>query len=202
MASHSSVHSGPATRARVLDEAVSLFIEMGFTRAPMSEIASRLGITKAALYYYFASKDDLLIALVSPFLDRIDELLADAAETGVNDDSARRALLSRYAEVLRSDMRVVRILSRDVNVSSHPEIAPRITAHVASLIELLAGAHADAEGMARASAAMMVVQRGLFVIPGEPAALRSMPQEARIELVLQIAYSVVESGNAGSESAD
>ncbi|WP_055479849.1 TetR/AcrR family transcriptional regulator [Sphaerimonospora mesophila] len=193
MARHSSVHDGPTTRDRILDEAASLFIEMGFTRAPLSEIASRLGITKAALYYYFASKDELLIALVSPFLDRIDELLTQSAETGVNDVLARRALLSRYADLLRSDMRVVSILSRDFNVSSHPEISPRITAHVASLIELLASADADAEGMARASAAMTVVQRGLFVLPGEPAVLRSMPQDARIELVLQIAYTIVES---------
>ncbi|WP_169945155.1 TetR/AcrR family transcriptional regulator [Microbispora sp. H11081] len=199
MAAHSSVHSGPATRARVLDEAISLFIEMGFTRAPMSEIASRLGITKAALYYYFASKDDLLIALVSPLLDRIDELLAEIAEAGVNDDLARRQLMTRYAALLRSDMRVVGIISRDVNVSSHPEIAPRTAAHVASLIELLAGPDADAERMARASAAMTVVQRGLFVIPGEPALLRSMPRDARIELVLQIAFSIVESSNADNE---
>lgn len=192
MAPHSSVPGGLTTRERILDEAALLFIEMGFARAPLSEIAARLGITKAALYYYFPSKDELLIALVSPFLDRIDELLIQAASEGVNDALARRTLLSRYADVLRSDMRAVNLL-KDLNVTSHPEISSRIAAHVASLIELLASTDTDAERMARASAAMTVVQRGLFVIPGEPAALRSMPLDARIELVLQIAYGILES---------
>lgn len=52
-----------STRERILDVALDLFIEKGFDRTSLREIAERLGVTKAALYYHFASKDDILMAL-------------------------------------------------------------------------------------------------------------------------------------------
>jgi AcrR family transcriptional regulator len=52
-----------STRERILDVALDLFTEKGFDRASLREVAEKLGITKAALYYHFASKDDILMAL-------------------------------------------------------------------------------------------------------------------------------------------
>ncbi len=52
-----------STRERILDVALDLFIEKGFDRTSLREIAEQLGVTKAALYYHFASKDDILMAL-------------------------------------------------------------------------------------------------------------------------------------------
>jgi AcrR family transcriptional regulator len=58
---------GPAaagnTRERILDVALDLFIEQGFDGTSLREIAEQLGVTKAALYYHFTSKDDILMAL-------------------------------------------------------------------------------------------------------------------------------------------
>ena len=51
------------TRQRILDVALDLFIEQGFDGASLRQIAEQLGVTKAALYYYFQSKDDILMAL-------------------------------------------------------------------------------------------------------------------------------------------
>ncbi len=52
-----------STRQRILDVALDLFTEQGFDGTSLREIAERLGVTKAALYYHFASKDDILMAL-------------------------------------------------------------------------------------------------------------------------------------------
>jgi AcrR family transcriptional regulator len=52
-----------STRDRILDVALDLFIEQGFDGTSLREIAERLGVTKAALYYHFESKDDILMAL-------------------------------------------------------------------------------------------------------------------------------------------
>jgi AcrR family transcriptional regulator len=52
-----------STRERILDVALDLFTEKGFDGTSLREIAERLGVTKAALYYHFASKDDILLAL-------------------------------------------------------------------------------------------------------------------------------------------
>jgi AcrR family transcriptional regulator len=51
------------TRERILDVALDLFTEQGFDGTSLREIAERLGVTKAALYYHFESKDDILLAL-------------------------------------------------------------------------------------------------------------------------------------------
>jgi AcrR family transcriptional regulator len=51
------------TRERILDVALDLFIEKGFDGTSLREIAEQLGFTKAALYYHYASKDDILMAL-------------------------------------------------------------------------------------------------------------------------------------------
>jgi AcrR family transcriptional regulator len=52
-----------STKERILDVALDLFTEKGFDGTSLREIAERLGVTKAALYYHFASKDDILMAL-------------------------------------------------------------------------------------------------------------------------------------------
>jgi len=52
-----------STRERILNVALDLFTEKGFDGASLREIAGRLGVTKAAIYYHFASKDDILLAL-------------------------------------------------------------------------------------------------------------------------------------------
>jgi AcrR family transcriptional regulator len=51
------------TRQRILDVALELFIEQGYDGTSLRQISERLGVTKAALYYHFASKEDLLLAL-------------------------------------------------------------------------------------------------------------------------------------------
>ena len=52
-----------STRERILNVALDLFTEKGYDGASLREIAERLGVTKAAIYYHFASKDDILMAL-------------------------------------------------------------------------------------------------------------------------------------------
>ncbi len=52
-----------STRERILDVALDLFIQQGYDKTSLREIADRLGFTKAALYYHFERKEDILLAL-------------------------------------------------------------------------------------------------------------------------------------------
>lgn len=54
---------GQGTRERILDVALDLFVDQGYDKASLREIAERLQVTKAALYYHFPSKADILMAL-------------------------------------------------------------------------------------------------------------------------------------------
>jgi AcrR family transcriptional regulator len=54
---------GASTRERILDVALDLFTDQGFDGTSMREIAERLHMSKPAIYYHFASKEEILVAL-------------------------------------------------------------------------------------------------------------------------------------------
>jgi AcrR family transcriptional regulator len=54
----------PSKRREILDVASEVFMEMGFDQASMSEIASRVGGSKATLYNYFSSKEELFAEFI------------------------------------------------------------------------------------------------------------------------------------------
>ena len=73
-------------RERILDVALELFNAQGYDKTSLREIAERLGVTKAALYYHFERKEDLLLelhlrlhALGRDVLDEIDRIGGEAA---------------------------------------------------------------------------------------------------------------------------
>lgn len=53
----------PQLRRRVLEASLDLFAEKGFDATGVAEIVSRAGVTKGALYHYFASKNDILFEI-------------------------------------------------------------------------------------------------------------------------------------------
>jgi AcrR family transcriptional regulator len=67
------------TRDRILEIALDLFIEKGYDKTSLREIADRLGFTKAALYYHFASKGDILMALHQRMHRLLGDVLGETA---------------------------------------------------------------------------------------------------------------------------
>jgi AcrR family transcriptional regulator len=74
-----SRRKGTDTRAEIQDVALALFTEHGYDATSMRELAEQLGITKAALYYHFTSKEAIILSLFEEHLNALDELLAWAA---------------------------------------------------------------------------------------------------------------------------
>ena len=66
---------GPSTRERLLDTAGLLLAEVGMERISTNMICERAGVTPPALYYYFADKFDIIIALGERLMDRQNEAL-------------------------------------------------------------------------------------------------------------------------------
>jgi AcrR family transcriptional regulator len=61
---HTDDPADSSTRARILEAALDLFTEQGFDKTSLREVSQRVGVTKAALYYYFHSKEEILSSLV------------------------------------------------------------------------------------------------------------------------------------------
>jgi AcrR family transcriptional regulator len=89
-----------STRERVLDVALELFTEKGFDGTSLREIAERLSITKAALYYHFASKDDILLALHM----RLHEFGAEALSRLTREDPVTLATWSELLDQVMDQM--------------------------------------------------------------------------------------------------
>ena len=59
----------------VLDAALSLFMEQGFARTSVEQVARRAGISKGAVYLYFESKEAILVGLVNRAIAPLSEVL-------------------------------------------------------------------------------------------------------------------------------
>jgi AcrR family transcriptional regulator len=91
------------TRQRILDVALELFAEQGYEKTSLREIAERLNVTKAALYYHFASKEALLAGIVDSLVEPADELVA-WSQTQPRTTEFRQEYLRRLAELLQGQL--------------------------------------------------------------------------------------------------
>ena len=127
---------------RVLDAALELFAEHGFEGTSLQQIADRLGVTKAAVYYHFRSKDDLLAALVEPAFDELHGLLSEAEGLPRGTARQKQALQAFVAYLLRHRA-TASWLSRDAAVMTRPSVWERARDTERRLDELLTVGDAD-----------------------------------------------------------
>ncbi len=67
-----------AVRERILAEATRLFVARGYNGIAMREIAEAAGVSKAGLYYHFADKEALFLAILQANLDAFEQAVATA----------------------------------------------------------------------------------------------------------------------------
>lgn len=84
------------TREQIRTLALELFAERGYDGTSLREIAERLGITKAAVYYHFKTKEEILASLVGDFFAKVDELVSWAQQ----QPATREQVLRRYQALL------------------------------------------------------------------------------------------------------
>jgi len=88
------------TRERAIEVALELFTEQGYDKTSLREIAERLGIKKASLYYHFSSKEALLAGIMESLLAPLDELVA-WAQSQPRTTETRQEVLRRVAVLLQ-----------------------------------------------------------------------------------------------------
>ncbi len=146
----SKTRKSALTRERIMDAASELMVERGSTSFQMSEVSERCRMSKGALYYYFADRDELIGAI---FDDLVDDL-ADGIESVVaHAPSAREALRRLFAELahrLRGGSPLALAMTHGIGRSSGagaPEVTSRFmraTQVIATQIE-----RAKSEGLVR-----------------------------------------------------
>ena len=92
-------HARPDTRQRIQSVALELFAEQGYDKTSLREIAERLDVTKAALYYHFKSKEDIVASLVEDYFGQMDDLVA-WGKTLPRTPESRAQVLDRYYRIV------------------------------------------------------------------------------------------------------
>lgn len=110
---------GDETRARILAAALELFRQRGFEGTTMREIAASAGVATGAAYYYFDSKDAIVLA----FYDQAQGEMAPRLEAALagSKDLAKRlaAILAVKLDYFQSSRRLLGALSAHTN-PEHP----------------------------------------------------------------------------------
>ncbi|NVN87133.1 MAG: TetR/AcrR family transcriptional regulator [Rhodopseudomonas sp.] len=104
-------------REAVLRTAVHLFLEQGYHRATLNDVAERLNITKPALYNYFRGKEEILFECCLLGQERVDEVIAEIDAGGGTGIAKLRKLIQAYAEVMTTDYgaSLIRFDTRDLS---------------------------------------------------------------------------------------
>lgn len=135
-------HERVTTRMRVHEATLELFLAHGYEGTSLQTIADRLSITKAAIYYYYRTKGDLLEALLSPVWDELTQLISEAKKSLA---PARHdlGLLEAYVDMLIRQRRLVPLLDRDPGVRSQPAVQSGLLPLRRRLEQLILGDEAD-----------------------------------------------------------
>ncbi|MEZ0364326.1 TetR/AcrR family transcriptional regulator [Mycobacterium sp. pUA109] len=87
------------TRERIRSVAMELFTERGYATTSLRDIAEQLGVTKAALYYHFRTKEDIVASLSEDLRRGIDDIVGWAESTPPGRDRAQQ-IVTRYGTLL------------------------------------------------------------------------------------------------------
>jgi AcrR family transcriptional regulator len=112
-------------RDAVLRMALKLFLEQGYHRTALTEIATRLNITKPALYNYFRSKEEILVECFRHGQD-LYEANISAVKSGDGDGLSKlRGLIRVYVRIIASDFGVCVTRLDDRELSREARVAVR-----------------------------------------------------------------------------
>ena len=100
------------TRQQILETAQRLFADLGYDATSLQLIADEMGLTKAAVYYHFRAKSDILHEAMRPGMDRLEVLLDEAA--GIRGRRARiEHLVNGFTDFLVQNRQYAAMASTD-----------------------------------------------------------------------------------------
>jgi AcrR family transcriptional regulator len=100
------------TRERIQEIALELFAEQGYEKTSLREIAERLGVTKAALYYHFRSKEDIVRSFIEDYRAELEKVISWGASQPRTPEN-RAEILARYADIVGEQLAVIRFMEQN-----------------------------------------------------------------------------------------
>lgn len=185
-------------RERIRLVALELFTERGYDGTSLREIAEQLGVTKAALYYHFKSKEAILLSLMGELKQSVHGLVDWGLEQEFSEDF-QRELLERLADLFYGDAsRILRLLQENQPViraleaskeGSREEFGPKLW--IFALLGMLTPPNADLYTRTRVRTAMMSIVFGPMSAPNFHHGVDADLEEQK-KVSLEVAYELLQ----------
>ncbi|MFG2194782.1 TetR/AcrR family transcriptional regulator [Streptomyces sp. NPDC048639] len=177
------------TRQRIQHVALSLFAERGYEKTSLREIAEHLQVTKAALYYHFKSKEDLIISVFDDGCRPLDELIEWGRQQPRTLET-KQELVRRYSAALHDAAPLFRFIQENQATVRELSIGERFKERMFSMFDLIKEDDWTLTDRVRGVSALFTIHAGMFAlrdIEGDP--------EDKQDAVLEVALEMVTSAH-------
>ncbi|MGR3935411.1 TetR/AcrR family transcriptional regulator [Streptomyces sp. BRA346] len=175
------------TRQRIQDVALDLFAKQGYEKTSLREIAEQLDVTKAALYYHFKTKEDIVLSLFRDLSEPLDELIAWGERQPRTLDT-KQELLRRYSAALRGVEPLLRFMQENQATVRELSIGQFFKDRMIAMSGLIRDPDAGLTDQVRCTTALFSIHASLFAmqtIEGDPEAKRQAVLEVALDLLTQ-----------------
>ena len=175
------------TRRRIQDVALELFAEQGYEKTSLREIAEHLDVTKAALYYHFKTKEDILISIADDLAGPVDAVIA-WAESQPRSLATKQEVLRRYSEALWGAAPLFRFIQENQATVRELSIGATFKSKISALNGLLKEPGASMTAQVRCITALFAMHAGMFAmqtIEGDPEEKQAAILDVALDLLAQ-----------------
>ena len=179
--------SAADTRQRLIEVAVDLFTRHSFAGTSLQMIADEMGFTKAAIYYHFRTREELLAAVVEPIFEQLSAIIT-AAESERSAAARADHMLVGYAELAVANRALVSVLACDPSVTTLLRDQPHWSELINQQLALLAGDVRDAGGLIKATVVLAGISSAVgpaWIAVGDDDLLRHLVDTGRRTLGLR-----------------
>ncbi len=182
-----SAQTAVDTRSRIQEVALRLFIENGYEATSLREIAEEIGVTKAALYYHFKSKDEIVTSLIDDNESRL-KALVEWGKSLPRTPEGRATFVRRYADELYvgRNLDMMRFFERNQTALRENVKSERMRDTMLSLLGLLSDGDSPLATRLRSSLAIFAIHASSFVLRDE-----KITEEERKAAALEVALDLI-----------
>ncbi|RSM95108.1 TetR family transcriptional regulator [Streptomyces sp. WAC 01325] len=180
------------TRQRIQDVALELFAEQGYEKTSLREIAERLEVTKAALYYHFKTKEEIIVSLFEDLTKPIEELI-DWGRQQPHTLETKQEIVRRYSEALAGASPLFRFMQENQATVRELSIGETFKDRMLGMRDIIIDPDADLVDQVRCISALFTMHAGMFVLKD----LDGDPEEKR-KAILEVATDLITQAHKGA----
>ncbi len=122
----------------IYTKAAEIFHQQGFDATSMSSIASAVDLTKAGLYYYIESKEDLLFAIMNYAMERLETIVIEPSRAIADPQKRLLSIITRHGRLLTEGNNAITILTDEID-GLKPKHRKQILDRKRAYLELVRG---------------------------------------------------------------